>query len=262
MYTADKNAVITCVLSCSNKMTIKYLKLLVCTCLTVVLNKYSVNARIMIEDVPNGIEKCLSDIYAHTYESRTFIFSNLTQKLNFTFLKPNQNSLDLEHSNYNNSVEIFSSNNFENIQHSWKFQMYVILLENISTFETIFELLSQSESWDMRAKFLVGYFGNEDIDKIFKICWKYYVVNINVVATKDDVQNIYTYFPYSNKSCHEYKEYEVLSNCEDLEKDQIFPQKIPLDLHGCEVRYDIISTYIQGAKICRKMDIPETNKNI
>lgn len=208
-----------------------------------------------MEDVPNaGIEKCLSDIYAHTYESRTFIFSNLTIKSNFTFFKPNQkqNLLHFEHSNYNNTVEIYSSNNFGNIQHLWKFQMYVILLENISTFETIFELLSRSASWDMRAKFLVGYYGIEDIDEIFKISWKYYVININVVAIENGVPNIFTYFPYSNKSCHEYKEYEILSNCEDLEKDQIFPQKIPLDLHGCEVRYNTISLTFRTDKYVEK----------
>ncbi|GLV45607.1 Ionotropic receptor 7c, partial [Carabus blaptoides fortunei] len=97
-------------------------------------------------------------------------------------------------------------------------------------------LLSQTSSWDMRAKFLVGYFGNDDIGEIFKISWQYYVVNINVVTMKNGVPNIFTYFPYSNNSCQEYKNYEVLSDCENLENGHIFPQKVPLDLNGCEIK--------------------------
>ncbi|GLV24247.1 Ionotropic receptor 7c, partial [Carabus blaptoides fortunei] len=203
------------------------------------LNKYSVNARIIIEDEPsNTIETCLSVVYAQTCESRSFILSNPTIRLksNFRIFRSDQQQQVLESINHNNTVEIFTENSFHNINHSWKFQMFVILLENISNFETIFQLLSQISSWDMRANFLVGYFGNDDIGEIFKISWQYYVVNINVVAMKDGMPNIFTYFPYSNNSCQEYKNYDVLSDCANLKNTNIFPQKVPLDLNGCEVK--------------------------
>ncbi|GLV45960.1 Ionotropic receptor 7c [Carabus blaptoides fortunei] len=53
---------------------------------------------------------------------------------------------------------------------------------------------------------------------------------------KNDMPNIFTYFPYSNNSCKEYKDYEVLSDCGNLKNSHIFPQKVPLDLNGCEVK--------------------------
>lgn len=96
----------------------------------------------------------------------------------------------------NSTTTILNSNakgiNFK--KDAFCYQLYLVSIWSINEIENIFELLTNVTLWHPLDKFIVIYEGNEDILDMFKIVWKYFVVNINVIWRG----NIFTYFPYKD----------------------------------------------------------------
>lgn len=182
----------------------------------------------------NNISLCLVNIYKKNPDTNTMIVSY------------NQKSLyDFNYSIKNNNLGflIYTKNKFDFLNSLQTFQMFIIFVNTVKQFEDTLVSLSQSKLWNSRGKFLVGYFGIDDIGQIFNISWTYYVFNINVIAINETSANVATYFPYKNGNCGQYKTHELLFSCDDQSVENFFPKKIPLDLQGCEVSQVVINNY-------------------
>lgn len=173
--------------------------------------------------------KCVSKIYTKNAAKNTLLLSNSAENLyNYYYVLQNKET---------EGLLIYTKNKFDYItlKYLWKFQMFIFLVDTIKQFEELLSQLAKSVLWNSRGKFLVAYFGDDNLlGQIFNISWTYFVFNINVVVPNHSDTNIFTFFPYHNKTCGQYTNYNLLSNCDD-NLDNIFPVKIPFDLHGCEV---------------------------
>lgn len=149
----------------------------------------------------------------------------------------NKNNLFHQKVETNATILIYSEDKFFITTKFNSFSMFIFILNNINTYEKNLNIIYNSLYWNSQANFLIANYGNvNDIDKILTISWKYNVLNINVITEYNYDVHIYTFFPYKNNICAKYDKYENISTCDTIGINEIFPSKIPPDLHGCEVK--------------------------
>lgn len=159
--------------------------------------------------------ECLSNILKLHFETYTLFIKN--------------HQIDLR---VNNSLLIYDEKNFKTTSTFGRFSMFIFVLKSVNNYENILQILYQTWYFNSRAKYIMLLLSEdeEEMNKIFKVSWKYFIYNITVIFNGV----LFSFFPYGEKNCGKYVNYENISTCEEL--DDVFPEKIPLDLHGCEVK--------------------------
>lgn len=118
-----------------------------------------------------------------------------------------------------------------------RFNSFIFVLDNIKKLNNTLMELYKSYYWNSRANYLIAYYGNiDEIDDIFTLLWKYLIFNANVIAGDNSKYNVYSFFPYKDDNCAQYNKYELISSCDSINTNDIYPLKIPLNLHGCGVK--------------------------
>lgn len=109
-----------------------------------------------------------------------------------------------------------------------------MLLISLNEFKLIFDLIYKNTNWNKdNIKFIVKFDVITDLDMMFKLSWDYYILNI-IILQED---KFFTYFPYSEDSkCGENITSYFLGNLDSLKTFDCFPEKIPNNLQGCEVK--------------------------
>lgn len=168
----------------------------------------------IIEDKEINID-CLSKLLTKYHEAYTLLIKN-----------------EGGHLITNNSLLIYEENKFVTSTIFGRFNMFVFLLQNTHKLDKTLSILYNSTYWNSRAKYLVVTNSKDpkEMDKIFQITWKYLIFNIAVIFGTD----VYTFYPFQRNNCAQYKTYENISSCGHL--TGVFPNKIPSDLFGCEVK--------------------------
>lgn len=75
-----------------------------------------------------------------------------------------------------------------------------------------------------------------EIQQIFEYCWRYYIVNVALLlqTKENDSLVVYTYYPFTTKSCHKAQMQVINPNKSilDLKAEQLFPNKFK-NFYGC-----------------------------
>lgn len=119
----------------------------------------------------------------------------------------------------------------------WKYSFYIVIVENSSDFQMLFDKILYSPSLDPRGKFLLILISSDDPDEYVQIAWKKNVVNICVIQfdTVENKTKVYSYFPYADGKCGS-TDSRVLGNCDELNLDKMYINKVPKVFNGCPVR--------------------------
>lgn len=126
----------------------------------------------------------------------------------------------------NNSVSLAK---LQNYNHLYKF--YLILMGNeILNLDEVLNILYNKQFLNPKAKYIVFYSGEEQLENIFQIAWRYNIVDIDVI--KNNI--FYTYFPYGKSNCSQNITSEIIGNC-SYSINEMFPNKISGNLNGCVV---------------------------
>lgn len=160
--------------------------------------------------------------------------NNYSHKYTLLITAVNLNTLQLW--NISNTKIIISVNEtLHLISSTIVFEKVIMILNTIQQFKHWIDELKLMRSWNPRGKFVIAILQQENIVEIFKVAWSYYVLNINVIVYNQTRGSwyIYTYFPY--KTCKNNIQSELLYSCDNITK-VIFPEKIPEDFQGCNVK--------------------------
>lgn len=198
-------------------------KLVIGLCAVLFNCSITIKTQIIINSTPNNILRCAGKIHKTLTIKKALLVSKIDENLNDFYTMQTSNSLVTYTKESLNELDIFDP-----------FHLFIILIKSVDQYEQLINKISKTTFWDARAKFIVGYFGNEDIGPIFNTSLNKFVYNINVVKQVNEETNVYTFFPYQDKICGKYENYGKLASCED-ERNNFYPNKIPLLLHGCEV---------------------------
>lgn len=109
----------------------------------------------------------------------------------------------------------------------YKVDFYLSICGSVSELETIFK--SVERKFHPSTKYIIIYNGEENLDDLFDTCMDYKVVNVVVIQNN----KLFTYFPYENSCGGNYKA-EMIGEC--FGNATFYPDKVPLNLHGCEIR--------------------------
>lgn len=171
--------------------------------------------------VENDLTKCLMKIWNIYHDTYTLVVSNDT---NFYY--------DSE-----TTIVLYSENELTIDPNFYRFNMFILILEDTSNLNETMHILYNSVYWNSNANFLLAYDGSmDDLDEIFKITWYYFALHLSVLVKNGTTVNVYTFFPYNDERCGTYETYEQISTLDTIEYDDIFPDKIPLQVNGCDVR--------------------------
>lgn len=141
-----------------------------------------------------------------------------------------------------------------------KFDLFLLSFLNMEQFKIWLEKVYKFHAWNPNAKFVVSIFTHYSNEtEIFKIAWKYYVININLILIKNDDILVCTYFPYKD-NCTINTFGDLVFNCEkDLIPTILFPDKVPLNFRGCVLKYialkmapHVLDTSIKNKDLVRK----------
>lgn len=170
------------------------------------------------------VTECAIKIMQHHYHERSFISYAANEELVKDLLKSASKYTLL---NLEKSLKIVKT-------FKYKHYFYVVIVSVIDDYENFIEASYRTRGWNPRAKILVVYLGNSNINKIFQLSWKYFGVNVSVLTTN---LTVYTYFPLTENNCGETITKTLIYNCDgDISNSSIFPNKLGLSFHGCPVK--------------------------
>lgn len=114
-------------------------------------------------------------------------------------------------------------------------QTSVIFINSMLDFEEISQSL-KSDKFDLGGYFLlvVEGCGKIDSDKVFKLSWKRYIYNINILCRDNDTLSIKTFVPFQSDSCGNTTSITVNHLLFESIND-FFPAKLN-NLHGCPIK--------------------------
>lgn len=122
--------------------------------------------------------------------------------------------------------------------------VYIFTVKTIANMYNIINMFNYSEYWNPRAKFLILFYGNESIDSIFDIFWYNSILNVVVLrkdinALQNSTIEIFSYYPYANGKCKNVSKVKLdYPSCDNITNiNELFPEKVPPDLMGCELKY-------------------------
>lgn len=185
------------------------------------------------ENIQNGL-LCLQNSPAFKNFKNTLIIHNsyeLINELSISSLKQITKLIFNLYGNYQ-KLQIFGKINF-----------YVLILKDKTELNVIFTSLKNYNILNANAKYLIIFsFSKEGhIKDSFELCWKYSIINVVIILQ----EKIFTYYPFENKKCGENITSKLLLNCRDIKsqifRKQIFPEKVPLDLQGCKIKFSAVT---------------------
>lgn len=145
-------------------------------------------------------------------------------------------NLDEELQQYKLPLAILNLQRFSGEVMDFEYNLHLIIIEKVQDFEEIILSIEGTGLWNPKGKFLVSYTGSEDIASIFYICWRKYIININILQKNGDDIGIYTYFPFTNDMCLENNlDKKLFGKCGENIRN-FFPMKIPNVTEQCELR--------------------------
>lgn len=173
-----------------------------------------------IEETPNDEYyvrfKCVSKILMKQSLKSIFIVSNTTQDISLNY--NDQNALiitDIKH-----SLEVITE----------KYEMYVLIFETLDKLVEWLQNVKQIFKWNPHGYFIISII-DENVDDIFNIAWKFYLINIYVITQN----KVYSYYPLLSKECRDFSAKYQFS-CEEDIPDVLFPEAVPLKLQNCTIR--------------------------
>lgn len=185
--------------------------------LFLILLTRTVSKIIPVENANNSYA-CINKIYNTHYELNTLLYVyNETSSKSLHFI----NSTVITTEVYNKRL----------INKLWTFNMHIIIIDNLKKMNDYLNELFKSTIWNNNAKFVIMYFGNETPLEIFKITWKYYIVNIVLIIDG----KIFTHYPFKNGGCGQFIIPEIVNKCSE-NFTSLYEEKIPSTLNGCELR--------------------------
>lgn len=113
-----------------------------------------------------------------------------------------------------------------------KFNAYILIFDTIQQWQNWLSKIYHHWNWNPAAKFSAIF--KEDVinmTEVFKICWLYNLVDFNLHYDN----KVYTYFPYNSSNCTINFNAVKIHTCGEEIKN-IFPNKIPKTLNGCEIK--------------------------
>lgn len=115
-----------------------------------------------------------------------------------------------------------------------KYFFYVLITENVKDVDKFFAVSYHKVAWNPRANILVIYLGEEDVDEIFKIAWKFLSINVSVLTR---VLEVFTYYPIAKGNCGGNITKKIIHTCETgTNVVNVFPVKLFLYFHDCPLR--------------------------
>lgn len=129
------------------------------------------------------------------------------------------------------ATELYLNKTNEIIKSLYVLNYILIFVINIFDLQRLLLSLSYTNIWDAAStRFIIHFQDDVNLSLVFKVCWNYFIINVVVIKN----MGIYSYFPY--ESCTKNISAKLVATLGDLENYDIFPNKIPLDLRGCEVK--------------------------
>lgn len=155
-------------------------------------------------------------------DSRILIAHNMENDINSFLLRSTSPML---------LVNLNKSLNADTI--SEKYDFIIVIIKHVQDFYSFLDWYTVSKMRNNKVKLLVFFVGKEQIEDIFRISWKNYIVNIAVFVWNNGEVQVYTYFPYKGDNCGENITAELLRK---HPVDNLFPNKIPTVFNGCSVK--------------------------
>lgn len=119
-------------------------------------------------------------------------------------------------------------------QLTWTPSAYIITTDDVSKYMSILQSLYLTWIWNPRALFIISLYEGEDASNYAEVSWKYGIMFLYIVTTKEIV---FSYDLYNNGSCGNN------INLQKIPKEHIFKRKLlPLRFNHCPLR--ILATKI------------------
>lgn len=151
-----------------------------------------------------------------------------------------QNLISNVHKNNNTLIIHKLKRNVVGSNHIILQDVYIFVIDKISIMYNLINIFNYSEHWNPRAKFVILFYGTENIDSLFDLFWYNSIVNVVMLqkSTKGKIQ-MFSYYPYINGGCNNISKVKFdYASCKNIISiNTVFPEKVPLDLMGCEIKY-------------------------
>lgn len=157
------------------------------------------------------ISKCAYKIYEKNYEQNVIILNHEPTEFK------------------NTAITILNHEKKSRLQNTNLYNFYIINLETINNLKNIYEYLKKYAYLNPHAKYIIEYNKTENMEEIFDISWQFYIVDIIIIFNNE----LYTYFPF--EYCTKTMKKHFLGTCNN-DTINYFPNKVPDDMKGCEIR--------------------------
>lgn len=175
-----------------------------------------------ISNTPSKAEKmfnCVTNLHEKTNDNHTLIIFSKQEERNIIWKTTK-------------SQVILDVNNTMFLSAFGKFELYVLLLNNIQQFKKWLNDVYLMSFWNPGGNFIVSISNQENSTEIIEVAWRYFILNINLIVWEDDTAIVYTYYPYKNKCPVDLN--PVYFDCEAIPQE-VFPEKVPDHFSGCPI---------------------------
>lgn len=166
--------------------------------------------------------ECSNNIIQKNANKNTILMFNSKEDFISTFLRISRK----------NFIIVNMSKSLEILRKVEKPDFYLMIVNDIKSFNYFVEVSYRTRGWNATAKILVVYLGNEDFTEIFTKSWKYRSINLSLITKNNEV---YTYFPLKNGQCGENIEKRFLFNCSNG-IGEVFPKKTDKYFPNCTIK--------------------------
>lgn len=133
------------------------------------------------------------------------------------------------------SVSLNINNPFDFKSLKWRPNVYIITVEDIREYTVILRRLHGTSIWNPRAKFLIIYQGDEDLNNFLRLSLKFMTLKLFVFVPSK--KKILSFFPFENGSCLSDAKLEPVYHCRTAENiTSVFSYEFPDYFSGCTVK--------------------------
>lgn len=155
------------------------------------------------------------------------------------------------HEVYHSQTHVKKLRNFQTFK--WNYtevnKKYAILMgDSLQDFMSHKEQIEYLSLWNARSWYIFFSFTNSEhlLYKFVDVVWDFYIINALVIMpdeNDDEMLNIYSWFPYEGELCGTDFQVKLIDQCRHgnfMNNIDLYPNKVPRDLHGCPVRIRVL----------------------
>lgn len=117
---------------------------------------------------------------------------------------------------------------------------YVIFVDHAEDYEDFLKAIYLTSIWNPAASFLVIDLGEIELIEVFELSFKYLALNVTVLSHNDV---IYTYYPYNDGYCGDFRNFKEIIKCEDATKGgKLYYHPLPKTYNKCPIR--VVVSYV------------------